>query len=168
MLDENYTYILSLDNSHFKDFFKQFSFKDMEFNLKDEFHLTIIGNKTGKKIKDLIIKYPKIKEFIEDKINSFEWNINYIDDFYLIKKLKSDSIEEYQYTIIQIVESKDLIELFKILNCTFPELHLDEPFPHVTLYTFNNKKGIGIYSENEFYNFKQEKITKNQLIKEFF
>jgi hypothetical protein len=60
-----------------------------------------------------------------------------------------------------------LIELNKLLNQSFPELDLDKPFPHVTLYTFNSKKGIGIYSEDEFYNLKQEKITKNQLIKEF-
>jgi hypothetical protein len=163
MLDEYFTYILSLDDSHFKDFITQFCFENMEFNLKDEFHLTILGNRIGKKLKALQYNYPLIKEFVESKICFFEWNINYIDDFYLIKRLNPES-EEYQYTIIQIVESKDLIELLKILNHNFPELDLDEPFPHVTLYTFNSKKGIGIYSEDEFNELKEEQLLKSQLM----
>jgi hypothetical protein len=55
------------------------------------------------------------------------------------------------------------LNYYKILNQSFPELDLDEPFPHVTLYTFNSKKGIGIYSEDEFYEFKEDHLLKSQI-----
>lgn len=145
MLDESYKFILNIKTENFIDLAKSINFDDINFEIKEEFHLTIIGNKTGKKIKSLESKYPNIKTEIEDEINSFSWNIYFTNDFYVIKKKKIDS-NDYKYSIIQIVRASDLISLFDNLNKKFPELDLEKPFPHVTLYTFNNKKGIGIWS----------------------
>jgi hypothetical protein len=44
-----------LNSINFKNLSSKFHFNNMEFNLKDEFNLTIIGNKTGKKIINILL-----------------------------------------------------------------------------------------------------------------
>jgi hypothetical protein len=157
MLDENYTFISHINSENFDNLKKNIYFENMSFELKNEFHLTIIGNRIGQLIKTLESKYTNIKSNIEEKINNFSFNIDFKNDFYIISQKKLDS-EDYKYSIIQLVECPDLINLFKTLNQDFPELDLKDPFPHVTLYTFNGDKGIGIYSKDEFEKYIVSKI----------
>lgn len=156
MLQKNCNLIIDIESEKFENLSKNIYFENMNFEIKEEFHLTIFGNKIGAKIRDLEFKYPDIKDTIEDEINSFTWNIYFTKDFYVIKK-NIDS-NDYKYSIIQIVESHDLISLFESLNKKFPELDLEKPFPHITIYTFNSEEGIALYSEKEFNSYKIAKI----------
>lgn len=160
MLDENYTYTHHLDLSYM-NLPEEKLVHEMNFKRKEEFHMTVIGNRTGKLLKALEEKYGDVKKNIEDLINSYQWDIEFYNEFYLIKAEKPDTNpldKKYRYSIIKKVRCDDLINLFETLNENYPELNLEEPFPHVTFYTFNDKKGIGIYTEKEFEEYKVETI----------
>lgn len=143
---------------------------------KDEFHITIIGSATGKEIMTALEVVPSDeKNRILNKIKELAMNINWKfflrPEFYYIKKEYNrlddanpdKTIVETRQSIIQLIDTKNLKEFYtklqKIAGLTFAT-----PFSHITLFTVsteedNKKRGIGIYSEEDFETLNAEKVT---------
>ena len=128
---------------------------------KEEFHITVIGYKTGKDILKKLSGLPPesraaITSKIESLVDEFPWIPTALDDYYLIAKAYTfkNSGKEERRSIIQTVELPSLLPFYAEL-ITLLETRLDVPFPHVTLFTTstnpeNRLQGIGINSEEEF------------------
>ncbi len=141
--------------------------EENNFEEKKEFHITILGFKHGKVLKDFISKLNQeslvdFKKKLEEINNKYNFDFNTKDEFYLIKKdyiFKRDGIEsiEHRESIMQIIEMKDLEPYLKDLS-ELVGFHTGSTFSHITLYTKGNPMGIGINSKEEFENLKPEKL----------
>jgi hypothetical protein len=137
---------------------------------KSENHITIIGSRIGQNIlgkhygrlADLDLKMEKVVNLL----NGFDWNIDYIDDYYYVKKeYPATSMwaqKEIRSSIIQLVNIKRWNDLYheigKILEC-----EILPQFCHITLYSHSSdleyqQRGIGIYTFEEFQDLNPIKI----------
>lgn len=132
---------------------------NQDFNPKEEFHITIIGNKNI--VSELT---DKIEEFNPDQQIEFKnklsgltqllGNITFIDEYYLVKKnYETEEGNEERQSIIQKVNVEGIDDFYKEFS-SLTGIDLGTPFPHVTLFTKGNKptssKGIGIASLESF------------------
>lgn len=137
---------------------------------KEEFHVTIIGRATGESIiQYLELLSPEERNMkqsqIQELCTSYNPHIEMKPEFYSIQKDYStlkDPIIDIRESIIQIASMDGLDafyeKLFKIISLKFSTL-----FPHVTLYTTSTRadkklRGIGIYSEADFWDMKPTKL----------
>ncbi|MFN8672621.1 MAG: hypothetical protein U0457_11155 [Candidatus Sericytochromatia bacterium] len=160
MLDKNFYCVHNIDKKVFFNLKEKILVNDMIFKIKNEFHITIFGHQIGSKFKELENTYPDLRNFIESKLEKFIWNITFYNEFYVIKAKNEANV----FSIIQKIEAKEIIDLFEELNKKYNELNLLKPFPHITLFTHNKDKGIGINNEKEFLELKIDLLTKNKLI----
>lgn len=159
--------MLALDEKFLNLETKRKEAEDLGLNEKNEFHVTIIGNNSGKIILEHIDQLDESKKtmFIDELHNlckSFNWEVYLLDEFYYIKKeYYQDTIGDLKGKIIEIRES--VIQACKIprLSVFYQQLNLlfkrkiKTPFPHITLCTnstLEDKKlrGIGIDSKKLF------------------
>ena len=138
---------------------------------KIDFHITLIGSKTGQAILEKLSKLPeeekeKVILSIEALANDFDWSYELIPEYYSIsKKHKSgdEGGEELRKSIIQPIALPDLALFYEKLNELIGS-DFDIPFPHMTLFTTSTNevtklRGIGIYSEKEFEALNPERLT---------
>lgn len=142
---------------------------------KEEFHLTIIGTDTGKKIQKAIEELDetdkkKIIDQIQQLHETFDWTVRLQNEFYYIEKTydsphneNSNSLgHETRKSIIQMAEIKEIDLFYQQLNDIMKtDFHI--PLPHITLYTTSTKeekisRGIGIYSKEQFEKLNPQKI----------
>lgn len=116
-----------------------------------------------------LVNLSKIKE-LADKT---DWKFNLRPEFYYIKKEYNESdpsnpgetIPETRESIIQMAEVGNLIEFYNQLQ-KITGLKSYVPIPHVTLFTVSTredkkKRGIGIYSEEDFKALNPERLKMN-------
>ncbi len=159
-----------------KDSFNNFKDIAKEKSLlpKNEFHITLMGNKIGKVIREKlkVLSEEGKKELlseIEKLYQSFNWQYSPVEDYYYISKKypqTEEENEEERKSIIQVIDLPDIVPFYKKLN-NLLETNFEVPFSHITLYTTSNKEdtkliGIGIYSEKEFQDLNPEKIEPNK------
>jgi|SRR3989344_6721116 len=132
---------------------------------KKEFHITLIGKKTGEALLEKAMNSSKIASEIQELVNNLDWKYFLQKEYYFISKKYSEPNQEKEerQSIIQIVRLPDLVPFYKKLNQMFGT-KIKVPFPHLTLFTNSTNKekklrGIGIYSEKEFYDLKPVKFT---------
>ena len=128
-----------------------------EFEIKEEFHITVIGFSTGEKIKESIqnntlASVAQIKKLIE----ATNWECKLKEVFFHI-------IKSYEYTNGEKETRESFVQLADVtyVETFFSELQkiigtsLPVPPPHITLYTKGNNKekskmGIGINDKEEW------------------
>jgi len=139
--------------------------------LKEEFHFTVIGFKTGGLIQKKIERKDDFEkktflEIIESLLFSIKWDVIFKDEYYLVEKTYKNQLNpqlpEKRKSIIQIVEIKGIQEFYLQLK-DIVNIDFELPFSHITLYTNstlpeNKLSGIGIYSENDFRALSPKKI----------
>lgn len=137
---------------------------------KEEFHLTVIGRRTGEEISELLKSLDpeehdaRLARFQELCI-SYHPEITWGREYYFIKKdftAPGHTVRDIRESVIELVEIGGLDEFYRELFEIIP-IPFDTPFPHVTLYTAStradkNLRGIGIYSEKEFREMDPERI----------
>lgn len=138
---------------------------------KSEFHITIIGTRTGEQIQEYLAGLEESERQAEwEKVvalaDSIDWEVELLDEYYYIEKeyeieeevsrAKGVKIErETRRSIIQMADVQRLEEFYNRLN-ELTGINLQPQFPtHVTLFTTSTNpvktgRGIGIYSQREF------------------
>lgn len=133
-------------------------------NLKNDFHITIVGSKNGRALKELSHD-TELETYIAEKFNSADWSYILLPEYYQMQKFyerealtKSGYGEEvpehHRYTIIQKVELPDLEKFYFELN-ERTNLNLPIPIPHITIYSGAEyepmaQRGLGIDSQDDF------------------
>ena len=119
------------------------------FLAKEEVHMTIIGFKTAKIIKNAVKENPAILTEIEAIFSgSLEYMIE--DHCFYIQR-------EQEAAIIQTIQVQAITAMYEKLNALL-HTNIPIPFTHATIATCNSKMGIGINSQEEFPNFKPEEV----------
>ncbi|MBP6236784.1 MAG: hypothetical protein KA536_11600 [Saprospiraceae bacterium] len=170
---ENLTFILSVefDNEKFLKF-KEIGKNFINLKLKEEFHLTIVGSSTSKYLSELefdIFGNP-VSNVLETLNEKTKFRIFLKEEYFLVNKKYSDkyfiinnqNIEEFRESIIQIVKCEQIKEYYEALNLHF-KTSIPLPLPHITIFTNSNnieniKRGIGIYSFDEFWKLNPTKL----------
>ncbi len=140
--------------------------KEYDLFQKPEFHITIIGYTTGEKIQEILSqKTEKEKsdylEKLKQLVYSFNWNVSFLSDYFFITKIYTDTKEERQSIILSVNVPDTIIFYEKLKDLLNHDFVL--PYMHVTLCTSstnpeNKTKGIGLYSEEDFFSCNPQKI----------
>lgn len=139
------------------------------FQLKKEFHITLLGFPQGKYLAKEIEKMDHL-EFARDDINKalskIDVNYELKNEFYQVERDREAFIDYknpdlgktiiHEESLIQLVDAPGLIEGIKKINKDFG-VNLPIPFPHVTFAT-KGGLGIGISSKEEF-----DKLTTSKI-----
>ena len=124
-------------------------------------HITIIGGKLSRKIKDIFNKLSvserkkKLAEF-KSILKSLNWKYIQKDIYFINKKsyFGNSKVLEHRKSYIRTIEMPDIHIFYKKLNILL-KAHIAEQFPHITLFTKGERKntdfyGIPIPSKTEF------------------
>lgn len=131
------------------------------FKEKSEYHITILGFKTGEKIQQALEhltdqqKEETISE-IQSLVDATDWSYSLKPEKYHVTKhypKKDDQIENKRESYIQMVGVSGIDDFFKKLN-ELLNTSIEVQPAHITLYTSGNEehatRGIGINSSAEF------------------
>ena len=161
------TLLLDIDNKFIDQESKKNEAEQLGLMRKNDFHLTIIGNDTGKKILTLTASLnEKERENILDKIytlaESIQWKVRLEDAFFYIQKeyITPDQSSpdannnEKRESIIQTAGFEGIDEFYQKFNIVLGT-EFETPWPHITHYTTSTRedkktRGIGIYSQKQF------------------
>lgn len=148
MLNENLTFLVSVNPMWCELGFQELQYEGKVFTKKEELHLTVIGFKTAKIIREKAKVDPSIVQRIDQLASEFDWNPGLdLRESYIISRGEESSIISLATCCHQNLENL-YEELNEILETSIPT-----PFPHVTIMLSNSKMGIGINSEEEFRSF---------------
>ncbi|OGM96344.1 MAG: hypothetical protein A3B86_04360 [Candidatus Yanofskybacteria bacterium RIFCSPHIGHO2_02_FULL_38_22b] len=120
------------------------------FEKRKELHITVLGFKSGKRIREALEKIPDKETIIEALIGmaeNTEWTFDVNPERFHISKNERESI-------IQMVKLDGIDNFFDRLNGLL-NTDIETPPPHITLYTKgvderSGMSGIGINSQEEF------------------
>ncbi len=117
-----------------------------KLNRKSEFHITLIGFNVQRQIRAISDKlFEDVLDYIENAIPESGITFSVIGERSLKKYYPHfDSVEVSR---IKEIESDGLIELYKGLIKTFPEVHFDELYPHITSHSLNGR-GIAVTKDS--------------------
>ncbi|MFA6437555.1 MAG: hypothetical protein WC242_00135 [Candidatus Paceibacterota bacterium] len=143
--------------------------------VKDKFHITVLGFKNGSEIKKVLKALPEEEKQsillqIKSLASSTDWSFVLEPKRYHISKEyttpdprdKSVELKERRESYIQMVHLPGMRIFYEKLN-TILGTNLEAPPAHITLYTGGNdreksKMGIGINSQEEFLKLNPELI----------
>ncbi|HEY4964298.1 MAG TPA: hypothetical protein VIH90_06405 [Candidatus Saccharimonadales bacterium] len=148
MRHKNYIYdkgYIVLNISLTNELPKSITIKGHHLSLKSEFHISLIN---AGKIAQIIdqSQADEIEKQIVEQFNNYSES-NSLDDYKLLKKYRFVE-RDVRKTVIEMVEVANLYSFFDQVKQTYG---VDIPYQptHVTLYTLQPEKGIGILSEQE-------------------
>ncbi|MES2630366.1 MAG: hypothetical protein V4611_00195 [Patescibacteria group bacterium] len=126
--------------------------KSMEegYRPKDEYHITIIGRDLAEQIITL-----GLNEDIKKLIDATSWSIEFKPRY--IELAKDDDEGIHRQSIIQIVFVPQAAHFYDKLE-SIMNLPISRPPEHITLFTKNYDKGIGLYSEDDLNSFKVREL----------
>lgn len=123
------------------------------YKAKDEYHVTAIGLELAGLIQDHG-KAARVKSLID----SFTWTIEISNQY--IELAKDDVSGVHRQSIIGMVDVSELTQFYgQLVNIL--DITIDLPPAHVTLYTKNYDRGIGLYNENDLLRFKVRDLTES-------
>ena len=122
------------------------------FKPKREAHITVFGSSVGRALRQQIARKPEIEKQLSLAFENTDWSYKKTTDLRRLARActgqsAADATEE---SIIILLEMEGLTSFYENLKT----LHLIDsdlpvPPPHVTLYTLNCDKGIGVHSQQE-------------------
>lgn len=134
------------------------------FDPKEEFHVTIVGFKTGGLIKKAIKADDTVADKIDALIANIDWKVSALSEKLHLSKDTTVNVkgggEEtvHRESIIQMVSVSGLEEFYEKLNDILGS-SLETPPAHVTLYTHGDKTGIGVYSQADLESANPKEVT---------
>lgn len=113
------------------------------FRQKDEQHVTVIGERTQR----LLGEAEEVDEVMELIGSMSDWPIVECGDVLVLKNVETgeDGLDIVEESIIQLVTLPGMDELYDQIR-KITGLAIETPPAHVTLYTKNADRGIGVYS----------------------
>lgn len=150
---------------------------------KSEFHITIIGSRTGEKIKGHLAELGEAKrqgrwEQIVAFGKQIDWEVELIEEYYYIEKVYEIEVEageevsqtegveikrETRRSIIQMAKIRGINEFYSSLNNLLGTNFEPQSPAHVTLFTTSTnpekiERGIGVNTIKEFEAMKPESV----------
>ncbi len=116
------------------------------YKAKDEYHVTIIGLHLAQ-----IIKNANKDNLVKSLIENTDWTIEVLNQY--VELAKDDDAGIHRQSIICIVEVPQMSDFFQELEGIIGT-KIKIPPAHVTLYTKNYDRGIGLYSGNDLLRFR--------------
>lgn len=123
------------------------------FRPKAEFHLTIIGYRTGAQLKKILARMPAAKSAsliaeLRNLIMNIDWSIETLPQYFYLKRQYPAETTPRE-SIIQIAECAGANRLYSELTHLVPGQFFKKPPLHITLATRSSTDGIGISTEQE-------------------
>jgi len=120
-----------------------------EYDRKKEYHITVIGDTLAKKIAEA-----GLTETVNAMIEHKTWNMEQLGTYVELAKNR-DGIN--RRSIIQLISAPEVILFIEDLASMLGQ-SIKSPVPHLTLYTKNYDRGIGIYNEDDLLRFAIKEI----------
>lgn len=111
------------------------------FKQKDEYHVTVIGVGLSERIRDL-----GKTEAVAELIGTYVWSVEISNQY--IELAKDDDDDIHRQSIICMVEVPQLAAFYEELS-NHTNTTLSAPPAHITLYTKNYDRGIGVYNQDD-------------------
>lgn len=134
---------------------------DIKFSPKEEYHVTIIGKSVGQMLLELSAADHTFLHGLVELINYTSWFFSPGDSYHLVAKVKKENI--HAKSIIVEAGAGDIETFYKALSALAGDEIQPPYFPHVTLYTHSDQKGIGVYDEQDFRNYVKREIRLEDL-----
>lgn len=127
-----------------------------EFKPKGEYHVTVVGKKTQERL----LAEGMLDDVVELLDTPLPWNIVSLEDILLLRNIETDDggnqvIEE---SIIQLVTVPELNVLYDAIR-EVAGLDIPTPPAHITLFTKNADRGIGLYSNAQLAEYMVAKLA---------
>jgi hypothetical protein len=140
-----------------------------KFFLKDEFHLTLLGNENGKYLFDFLkqnLKYSQdeIKNFYNELENETinlldSSNFKFLKEFHFLQKEYNHKKFEIRNSIVQIIKTDLLEKFYNLLKQKGISIKFDSPTPHITLYKQKENTGIGLNKKEDLKKYSIKKFN---------
>jgi len=134
------------------------------FSPKSEFHFTVVGFKSGRRLVQALKMRPAAAEKVRALIEGTDWGLESTPKIYRIAKdynLKDSATGEARVeqreSIVEVLGLSGLDEFYRSLSAV-SGTELEPQFPHLTLFTKGNSAGIGVNSREEFDKMNPEEI----------
>jgi len=140
-------------------------FRNKNFSLKNELHITIIGSNLMSLIKEKLKTNRYQKDLFLRAIAETDWSYELLDKFYHLVKEADDISEKGKVSgesIIQMVHVPELEKFYGKLEAIIGEKILQRP-THVTIYTYGNQRGIGVNIQSELEKYSHGEVALDQL-----
>jgi hypothetical protein len=126
------------------------------FKPKDEYHATVIGKRT----QEWLLAEGVLDEAVELLENVPQWNIVSLGDILLLRNIETvDNGEQVvEESIIQLVTLPGLDAFYNQLRAA-TDLDIPTPPAHITLFTKNADRGIGLYSNTQLTDYIVKKLA---------
>ena len=158
--DVNKTLLLDIS----KSFLPNLNFVESleSFDPKAEYHLTVMGFPIGKLIKKAA---PEVEQQIKDLISNTEFNVSIKSPLEAYKIKKTYPTQGEVESVIILAEVPELKGFYEKLS-EILGVQLEEPFPHITVYTKGSSFGIGVTSQKDFETLSPQKLTTTDVVNE--
>jgi hypothetical protein len=150
---ENGTFLLNVPTNIFKvPSWLVAKTKHEGYKAKHEYHVTVIGLDLANMIREY-----GFEDRVRLLIDSFSWALE-IEDKY-IELAKDDDNNIHRQSIICMVEVSEF-NLFFLKLEDLTGFVIDRPPTHITLFTKNYDRGIGLYSMNDLNKYKVKELSE--------
>jgi hypothetical protein len=122
------------------------------FKAKLEYHVTVIGLDLA-----MMIRECNFEDEVCSLINTFSWTFKTLDRY--IELAKDDDNNIHRQSIICMVEVPELNVFFKKLE-DLTKFVINRPPAHITLFTKNYDRGIGLYSADDLNQYKVKELSE--------
>ena len=116
-----------------------------EYDNKSEYHVTIIGKKIAAKIGEL-----QAVSAIHALAEQYEWDVQGTDTYIELAQIDENGL--HRQSIIQLVSVPAFEPFFDEVEKILLQ-PIDRPPAHITLFTKNYDRGIGVYSQEDLARF---------------
>ena len=127
-----------------------------EFKPKDEYHVTVVGKKTQERI----FAEGMLDQVVELLNRAPQWSIVLQDDILVMRNIETDDSGKQvtEESIIQLAVTPELNALYDEIRKT-TSLDIPTPPAHITLFTKNADRGIGLYSNEQLVEYTVKKLA---------
>ena len=147
-----HTLIIGVDKSSFNIQSGLYEHAGKLFKPKPETHVTVFGSTTGSALQRMIVQKPETEGQLRTAFESTDWSYTISEDVRRLARdvTNSTATATHQQSIIVLLEMQGMAQFYLKLK-SLGLLGHDTALPpaHVTLYTHNCDKGIGVHSDSE-------------------
>lgn len=146
------TLIISVDKQAFGINEEPLQYNDKTFVPKSEAHITIFGSEVGTSLLQQFIQNPGLEQKVHQAFESTDWSYHKTSDLHHLARTKSipGTNKLTEETIIMLIKMDGMAKFYrKLKDLGVIDKNHPVPPPHVTLYTRNIDRGIGVDSDDE-------------------
>lgn len=118
------------------------TYQGKTFQPKEEVHITIFGSRLSKELAEAMADDPALGRRLQAAVRETDWSYQLHDEWYHV-------VDGEEETIIRMAGVPPLADFYRRVQ-RMSGVEISARPTHVTLYTYNSPKGIGIATEEEF------------------